>query len=69
MRTCPDCGVPEQRTTDERGRPVVNLDPFTGKCVACLTKAAATSHTFHSRRQDRLGKTIDTKSLSAGRDE
>jgi hypothetical protein len=31
VRTCPDCGVIEQREQDR-----VNLDPVSGRCVPCL---------------------------------
>lgn len=69
MTTCKGCGIPEARTTDANGRPLLNLNPLTGLCTACTVAEAAGSHTFRSRRLDRLGKNIDAKSLSAGRDE
>jgi hypothetical protein len=34
-RKCGGCGVPEIRTDRS-----VNLDPFTGYCVACLAQAS-----------------------------
>lgn len=66
MRTCPGCGVEEHRTKDDRGRETVNLDPFTGKCIPCLAKAAASSHTFTSRRDDHQGEVVDVRKLAAG---
>lgn len=65
MRTCPGCGVAEHRQKDDRGRETVNLDPFTGKCIACLSTAAASAHTFTSRREDRQGDVVDTRKLAA----
>ncbi len=38
-RTCPVCGVPEQRQKDTFGREQTNLCPFTDKCIGCLVKA------------------------------
>jgi hypothetical protein len=35
-RVCPDCGEQEQRRTDGAGRPLLNLDPVSGRCVKCL---------------------------------
>lgn len=67
--TCPGCGAPETRTLDTNGRPMLNLSPITGLCVDCTVKAAAESHTFHSRREDRKGDVVDTKALAARNDE
>lgn len=39
MKTCPDCGQPEQRQKDATGRWLLNLDPYTGKCLKCLCKS------------------------------
>ncbi len=39
-RKCPDCGEPEYRGTDARGRELVNLDPITDRCITCLVKRA-----------------------------
>jgi hypothetical protein len=47
----------------------VNLDPSTSLCVSCTVKASAWAHTFHSRREDRLGEVVDTKALAARNDE
>lgn len=69
MRTCPGCGVEEKRSLDGNGRPLLNLNPLTGLCTACTVKAAASTHTFHSRREDRQGEVIDTKALAARNDE
>lgn len=41
MRTCPGCGLEERRSLDINGRPIVNLDPVSGRCVKCLVKSAA----------------------------
>jgi hypothetical protein len=38
-RTCPDCGVAEDRRI-VGGRELVNLDPVTGRCVECLVRHA-----------------------------
>ena len=48
LRCCPDCGLEEHRTTDDKGRAVVNLSPLTGQCVQCLGKAALARHLFAS---------------------
>ena len=48
LRRCPDCGLEEHRTTDEKGRAVVNLSPLTNQCVMCLGKAALARHLFAS---------------------
>lgn len=40
MRACLSCGVPEQRSTDGKGRPLINLDPSTSLCVDCTIRAA-----------------------------
>lgn len=63
MKTCPDCGLPEERKKDARGREVTNLEPLSGRCLGCLGREALKRHTFHSRREDRKGQVIDTKDL------
>ena len=47
-RTCKDCGVPEERIRDEKGRELVNLSPLTNQCVWCLGKAALARHTWEA---------------------
>lgn len=68
-RACVDCGAPERRGVDEHGRPTVNLDPTTGRCLACIVKAAAAGRSFHSRREDRKGQVVDPKALAARNEE
>jgi hypothetical protein len=64
-RTCAGCGIPERRWEDRRGRPQVNLEPFSGLCRPCLTKRSAERQaeqlTFHSRLAARTGEVIDTR--------
>lgn len=68
VRACANCGVPEQRGQDAKGRPTVNLSPLTNLCIECTVADASGSHTFHSRREERQGEVIDTKQLQAGKD-
>lgn len=46
VRTCPSCGLEEQRGVDAGGRPTVNLDPTTGLCVNCTVTAAMGPKSF-----------------------
>ena len=39
MRACVDCGQPEDRRKDASGRPLLNLDPVSGKCIQCLVQS------------------------------
>jgi hypothetical protein len=47
-RCCKDCGAPEERIVDDKGRPMVNLSPLTDQCVTCLGKAALARHTWEA---------------------
>jgi hypothetical protein len=38
-RRCPDCGVAEERLIID-GKPYLNLDPISGRCLSCLTNLA-----------------------------
>lgn len=68
-RTCANCGTPEERKRDARGRNVVNLDPLSGLCLVCILARAAGTKAFHSRREDRKGEVVDTKARAARNDE
>ena len=37
-RVCVDCGTPEIRSQDAKGKPTVNLNPLTGQCVPCMLR-------------------------------
>lgn len=67
-RKCPDCGLVEERRTDDRGRPTTNLDPLSGRCVGCLGREALKRVTFRSRRSARVGEIVDVRALQAGKD-
>jgi hypothetical protein len=54
-----DCKVVEFRGHDARGNPTLTIDPTTGLCLTCLTKMAAESRRFHSRRLSTQGALFD----------
>jgi hypothetical protein len=38
-RRCPDCGLAEERLMID-GKPYLNLDPVSGRCLTCLAVMA-----------------------------
>jgi hypothetical protein len=36
---CPDCGLAEERLIID-GKPYLNLDPVSGRCLSCLAQQA-----------------------------
>jgi hypothetical protein len=66
MKTCPSCGLEEHRVVNGVGELVkTNLDPISGRCVACLSKEHTT---FRSRRDDAGDEWFDAKSAAARND-
>lgn len=62
-RVCVDCGTPETRRKDARGRVVLNLNPLTGQCLTCMLAHGAKPKPFPEP------KVFDPKLAQAGKDE
>jgi hypothetical protein len=70
LKTCVSCGASEVRKVNEIGALIsTSINPITGRCVGCTVTEAASTHTFHSRREDRLGQVFDARAAAARNDE
>lgn len=66
-RACLSCGVPEQRSTDGSGKPLLNLDPSTSLCVDCTIREAAKPKGFPEL--DVKDLPFDSKAIAARNDQ